>query len=104
MSKWERFLVVSGTASIKLRKVGEDAEGRPYPVDEYVVSGSDMRAVEMIPGYTHSITNLSDTEDLVTVMWANEPFRPREPRYLLRGGLAACARTVPKLHSRTTAA
>ena len=79
MSKWERFLVVSGTASIKLRKVGEDTEGNPFPVDEYVVSGSDMRAVEMIPGYTHSITNLSDTEDLVTVMWANEPFDPENP-------------------------
>ena len=79
MSKWERFLVVSGTASIKLRKVGEDVGGNPFPVDEYVVSGSDMRAVEMIPGYTHSITNLSDTEDLVTVMWANEPFDPENP-------------------------
>lgn len=79
MSKWERFLVVSGTASIKLRKVGEDSEGNPFPVDEYIVSGSDLRAVEMIPGYTHSITNLSDTEDLVTVMWANEPFDPENP-------------------------
>lgn len=79
MSKWEKFLVVSGTASIRLRKVGEDAEGKTYPVDEYVVSGPDMRVVEMIPGYTHSITNLSDTEDLVTVMWANEPFDPENP-------------------------
>ena len=79
MSKWERFLVVSGTASIKLRKVGEDSDGNPFPVDEYIVSGSDMRAVEMVPGYTHSITNLSDTEDLVTVMWANEPFDPENP-------------------------
>ena len=79
MSKWEKFLVVSGTASIKLRKVGEDAEGNPYPVDEYVVRGEDMRVVEMIPGCTHSITNLSDTDDLVTVMWANEPFDPENP-------------------------
>lgn len=79
MSKWEKFLVVSGTASIKLRKVGEDAEGNPYPIDEYVVCGEDMRVVEMIPGYTHSITNLSDTDDLVTVMWANEPFDPENP-------------------------
>ena len=79
MSKWEKFLVVSGTASIKLRKVGEDTEGNPYPVDEYVVRGEDMRVVEMIPGYTHSITNLSDTDDLVTVMWANEPFDPENP-------------------------
>lgn len=79
MSKWEKFLVVSGTASIQLRKVGEDAEGNPYPVDEYVVRGEDMRVVEMIPGYTHSIANLSDTDDLVTVMWANEPFDPENP-------------------------
>ena len=79
MSKWEKFLVVSGTASIKLRKVGCDAEGNPFPVDEYVVSGSDLRVVEMIPGYTHSIANLSDTDDLVTVMWANEPFDPENP-------------------------
>lgn len=79
MSKWEKFLVVSGTASIKLKKVGCDAEGNPFPVDEYVVSGSDLRVVEMIPGYTHSITNLSDTDDLVTVMWANEPFDPENP-------------------------
>lgn len=79
MSKWEKFLVVSGIASIKLRKVGEDAEGNPYPIDEYVVCGEDMRVVEMIPGYTHSITNLSDTDDLVTVMWANEPFDPENP-------------------------
>lgn len=79
MSKWEKFLVVSGTASIKLRKVGRDAEGNPFPVDEYVVSGSDLRVVEMIPGYTHSITNLSDTDDLVTVMWANEAFDPEKP-------------------------
>lgn len=79
MSKWEKFLVVSGTASIKLRKVGRDAEGNPFPVDEYVVSGSDLRVVEMIPGYTHSIINLSDTDDLVTLMWANEPFDPENP-------------------------
>ncbi len=79
MSKWEKFLVVSGEASIKLRKVGTDAEGNPYPVVEYLVSGSDMRVVEMIPGYTHSITNLSQTQDLVTLMWANEPFDPANP-------------------------
>ena len=79
MSKWEKFLVVSGTASIKLRKVGRDPEGNPFPVDECIVGGSDLRVVEMIPGYTHSITNLSDTDDLVTVMWANEPFDPENP-------------------------
>lgn len=78
-SKWEKFLVVSGKASIKLRRVGLDAGGEPHPVTEFVVSGADMRVVEMAPGYTHSITNLSDTDDLVTVMWANEPFDPSNP-------------------------
>lgn len=79
MSKWEKFLVVSGKASIRLRKVGQDAEGKPYPVTEFVVEGSDLKVVEMIPGYTHCIENLSETDDLVTVMWANEPFDPENP-------------------------
>lgn len=79
MSKWEKFLVVSGAASIKLRRVGLDSDGNPYPVAEFVVRGEDMRVVEMIPGYTHSITNLSKADDLVTVMWANEPFDPENP-------------------------
>ena len=78
-SKWEKFLVVSGEASIKLRKIGVDAEGNQYPVVEYRVSGDNPEVVEMIPGYTHSITNLSDTHDLVTVMWANEAFDPENP-------------------------
>lgn len=78
-SKWERFLVVSGEALIRLRRVGFDAHGGPYPVDEYRVSGDDPVVVEMAPGTTHSITNLSGTDDLVTVMWANEPFDPDNP-------------------------
>ncbi len=78
-SKWEKFLVVSGEASIKLRKVGVDAVGNQYPVVEYRVSGDNPEVVEMIPGYTHSITNLSDNHDLVTVMWANEAFDPENP-------------------------
>lgn len=78
-SKWEKFLVVSGTASIKLRRVGLDPDGSPYPVDEYVVSGDEPTVVEMLPGFTHSITNLSGADDLVTVMWANEPFDPEDP-------------------------
>ena len=79
MSKWEKFLVVSGHASIRLRKVGTDAEGNSFPVQEYVVSGGDSCVVEMVPGCTHCIENLSDTDDLVTVMWANEPFDPENP-------------------------
>lgn len=78
-SKWEKFLVVSGCASIKLRRVGVDGEGNPYPIDEYIVSGESPTVVEMLPGFTHSITNLSATDDLVTVMWANEPFDPQNP-------------------------
>ena len=74
-SKWERFLVVSGIASIKMRRVGI-AGGS---VDEYIVSGAAPVVVEMPPGHTHSITNLSETDDLVTVIWANEPFDPEEP-------------------------
>lgn len=77
--KWEKFLVVSGEALIRLRRVGADAEGSPYPVDEYRVSGAEPVVVEMAPGMTHSITNLSDTNDLVTVMWASEAFDPERP-------------------------
>ena len=77
--KWEKFLVVSGEALIRLRRVGLDADGRPFPVDEYRVSGDDPVVVEMAPGMTHSIKNLSDTSDLVTVMWASEPFDPERP-------------------------
>lgn len=78
-SKWEKFLVVSGAASIKLRRVGHDLEGNPYPIEEYRVSAEDLTVVEILPGYTHSITNLSETDDLVTVMWADELFDPESP-------------------------
>ena len=78
-TKWEKFLVVSGEALIRLRKVGIDEEGNPYPVDEYHVSGDNPTVVEMAPGMTHSITNVSETDDLVTVMWANEVFDPERP-------------------------
>lgn len=78
-TKWEKFLVVSGHALIRERRVGTDSEGNPYPVDEYEVDGEHPRVVEMIPGMTHSITNLSKTKDLVTVMWANERFDPERP-------------------------
>lgn len=77
--KWEKFLVVSGEALIRLRRVGTDVEGSPYPVDEYRVSGDELTVVEMAPGMTHSITNVSETEDLVTVMWANEAFDLARP-------------------------
>ena len=72
-SKWELFVVVSGQALIRQRRVGGDE------VIEHRVSGSAPTAVQMLPGYTHSIVNLSDTEDLVTLMWANEGFDKSRP-------------------------
>ena len=72
-SKWEIFLVVSGKALIKMRKIGSEK------IAEYTVSGDKLQAVYMLPGYTHSITNLSASENLVTLMWANEPFDPNKP-------------------------
>ena len=72
-SKWEFFIVVSGHALIQERRIGSDE------VIEFEVSGEKMQAVHMLPGYTHNIINLSDTEDLVTVMWANEQFDSNHP-------------------------
>lgn len=72
-SKWEFFMVVSGHALIRERKIGTDE------VLEFEVSGREIKAVHMLPGYTHNIINLSETEDLVTVMWANETFDPSRP-------------------------
>lgn len=72
-SKWELFIVVAGRGLIRERRIGSDE------VIEFVVSGERIEAVHMLPGCTHSIINLSDTEDLVTVMWANERFDPERP-------------------------
>ena len=72
-SKWEFFVVVSGHGLIQERKIGSDE------VLNFEVSGEKMEAVHMLPGYTHNIINLSETEPLVTVMWANEPFDPSRP-------------------------
>ncbi len=79
-SKWEIFIVVSGRGLIQERRIGVDPlTGGPYPVHSFEVTGEQMRAVLMLPGYTHNIINLSDTEDLITVMWANETFDPVHP-------------------------
>ena len=72
-TKWEFFIVVSGKALIQQRKVGSGE------VLNFEVSGEKIEAVHMLPGYTHNIINLSDTDDLVTVMWANECFDPNKP-------------------------
>ena len=79
-TKMEIFLVVSGHGLIQERRIGVDPEtGNPYPVREFEVSGDKLQCVYMLPGYTHSIINLSDSEDMVTVMWANEIFDPEHP-------------------------
>ena len=72
-TKWEFFIVVSGKALIQQRKIGTDE------VLNFEVSGEKIEAVHMLPGYTHNIINLSDTQDLVTLMWANEQFDPARP-------------------------
>lgn len=72
-SKWEFFIVVSGHALIEERKIGTDE------IRQFEVSGENIQAVHMLPGYTHNIINLSDTENLVTVMFANELFDPNHP-------------------------
>lgn len=78
-SKWEFFIVVSGHGLIQERKIGTDEKGNPYPIKNFEVSGKKIEAVHMLPGYTHNIINLSETEDLVTVMWANEQFELEHP-------------------------
>lgn len=72
-SKWELFIVVFGHGLIRERKIGTDE------VLEFEVSGDKIKAVHMLPGYTHNIINLSETENLVTVMWSNEQFDPEKP-------------------------
>ncbi len=72
-TKWEFFIVVSGKGLIQQRKIGSDE------VLNFYVSGDKIEAIHMLPGYTHNIINLSDTQDLVTVMWANENFDPNRP-------------------------
>ena len=72
-SKWEFFIVVAGRALIQQRKIGSEE------VLNFQVSGDKIQAVHMLPGYTHNIINLSETENLVTVMWANESFDPAKP-------------------------
>ncbi|EIF5084240.1 capsular polysaccharide biosynthesis protein CapF [Clostridium perfringens] len=72
-SKWEFFIVVSGHGLIQERKIDSDE------IIEFEVSGDKIEAIHMLPGYTHNIINLSDTQDLITVMWANEQFDPSHP-------------------------
>ncbi|SDB56126.1 UDP-2-acetamido-2,6-beta-L-arabino-hexul-4-ose reductase [Pseudobutyrivibrio sp. YE44] len=78
-TKWEFFIVVSGHGLIQQRRVGVDENGNPFPVIEYEVTGEKIQAIHMLPGYAHNIINLSDSQDLVTLMWANELLDPAKP-------------------------
>ena len=73
------FVVLSGQALIQERRIGVDANGNLYPVLNIKVSGENPEVVYMLPGYTHNIINLSDTQNLVTLMWANENFDAEHP-------------------------
>ena len=79
-SKCEIFIVVSGHGLIRERRIGIDPEtGKEYPVIRFEVTGNKMEAIQILPGYTHNIMNLSKTQDLVAVIWANEKFNPNYP-------------------------
>ncbi|WP_028242241.1 NAD-dependent epimerase/dehydratase family protein [Pseudobutyrivibrio ruminis] len=78
-TKWEFFIVVSGHGLIQQRRVGVDENGQPFPMIEYEVSGEKIQAVHMLPGYAHNIVNLSNSEDLITFMWANELLEQDRP-------------------------
>ncbi|MBQ0153339.1 MAG: NAD-dependent epimerase/dehydratase family protein [Bacteroidales bacterium] len=74
-SKWEFFMVVSGHGLIQMRNINDEES----KIIEFDVTGDNIQAIHMLPGYTHNIINLSDTDNLVTVMWANEAFDPSHP-------------------------
>lgn len=78
-TKHEKYVVVKGEGLIQTRRVGKQPDGSNWPVREFRVSGNHIQAVEMIPGYAHNLINLSETEDLVTFVWANEVFEPDRP-------------------------
>ncbi|NBK25568.1 MAG: SDR family oxidoreductase, partial [Spirochaetia bacterium] len=77
-TKNEKFVVVQGKALIQFRKIGKDQEGNDFPVIDYHVTGEKIEVVDIPPGFTHNITNEGE-EDLVTFMWANEPFNKEKP-------------------------
>ena len=72
-TKWEFFIVVKGRALIEMRNINDDK------VIKFEVNDQNIKAIHMLPGYTHNIINLSDTEDLITLMWANELFDEKKP-------------------------
>ncbi|MBR1769204.1 MAG: NAD-dependent epimerase/dehydratase family protein [Bacteroidales bacterium] len=78
-TKVEKFAVIKGKGLIQMRKEGLNAEGKPHSVLNFFADGENIKVINMIPGYTHNIVNLSENEDLITVIWANELFDKARP-------------------------
>lgn len=78
-SKHERFIVVKGHGLIQTRRIGTDAAGQPYPIRSYEVRGEKPEVITMVPGCTHNLINLSEQEEMITIIWANEAFDPEHP-------------------------
>lgn len=78
-TKIEKFIVIKGEALVQMRKVGLDENNKPYPITEYKLSEKKIEILDIIPGYTHNIKNLSDKEDLIFLIWANEEFNQQKP-------------------------
>lgn len=78
-TKIEKFIVIKGKALVQMRKVGTDENNQTYPITEYRLSDKKIEVLDIIPGYTHNIKNLSDKEDLIFLIWANEEFNSQKP-------------------------
>ncbi|MDO5761011.1 MAG: NAD-dependent epimerase/dehydratase family protein [Bacteroidota bacterium] len=78
-TKVEKFIVLKGSGLVRMRKIGLDKNALPYPITEYLLSEEKIKILDIIPGYTHSIKNISDKEDLIFLIWSNEEFNPQRP-------------------------
>ncbi len=78
-TKIEKFIVIKGKALVEMRKIGKDENNKNYPIVEYELSEEKIEVLDIIPGYTHNIKNLSDKEDLIFLIWANEEFNAQKP-------------------------
>lgn len=78
-TKIEKFIVIKGEALVQMRKIGFDQNNKTYPITEYKLSEKKIEVLDIIPGYTHNIKNLSDKEDLIFLIWANEEFNQQRP-------------------------
>ncbi len=75
-TKSEKFVVIKGRGLVEMRRIGAGKDGEPYPVSSFELSGDSLKVLDILPGYAHRIRNLSDSEELITLMWASEIFDP----------------------------